>query len=305
MDNNQFLYADEMGTKNALDSRALELCLNNLKTDGWVLLRGFDSDLSVFSNLVSHFCVKLTFDPAREYVDQSTQKVDAGTGPIGLHIENGNTPFPPDIIGFYSKKSASSGSQTTICDGATIYEALSDDQKRMLSQTVTVSRTLPERLWKSYAVNEHPLLNHADEVDETHLDQILAIIPNQRGYLNDDGSLYYELDIYPLIQSQFSSKPAFANAILGPSFNYEPPVYTFADGSRINRQQKDELARLAEQYTLEIPWQDGDMVLLDNKRVMHGRRAITDYANRELYIGMGLLAAEARNDNSEIETNKA
>ena len=292
MNNNQFVYADDLGTENVLDNQVIDLCRSHLKSDGWILLRGFDSDLSVFSQLLSYFCAKLTFDPAREFVDESTQKVDAGTEPIGLHIENGNTPFPPDILGFYSKKSASSGSQTTICDGATIYEALSDELKQKFSQSVTVSRTLPERLWKSYAVNEHPLLNHADQVDETHLDQIMAIVPNHRGQLNNDGSLYYELDIYPLIQSQLSSKPAFANAILGPSFNYEPPVYTFVDGSRIDQDLKDEMARLAEQFTLEIPWQDGDMVLIDNKRVMHGRRAISDYANRELYIGMGLLAAQ-------------
>ena len=291
MNSNEFLQAGKLGTDNVMDSKILEQCQLKLEINGWVLLRGFDSNLNVFSNLVSHFCGRLTFDPAREYVDKSTQKVDAGTDAIGLHIENGNTPFPPDIVGFYSKKSASCGSQTTLCDGAAVFKALSDELKQTFSQTVTVSRTLPEKLWKRYAANEHPALNHADEVKSSHLDQILALVPNHRGRLTEDGSLHYELDICPLIRSQLSNKPSFANAILGPSFNYEPPVYTFADGTRINRKLKDELANLAEEFTVEIPWQDGDMALIDNKRVMHGRRAITDHENRELYIGMGLIAA--------------
>ena len=291
MNNSNFLLADSLGTTNPLHTDVLHHCEQNLKSNGWVLLRGFDNNINIFSELVAHFCSKLTFDPAREYTDKSTQKVDAGTAAIGLHIENGNTPFPPDLVGFYSKKSASNGSQTTICDGSAVFQALSDEMKQKFSQTLTVSRTLPEQLWKSYAANEHPAINCINEVDASHIDEILAIVPNHRGRLNEDGSLYYQLDISPLIASQLSNQTAFANAILGPSFNYEPPHYQFADGSEISADLKQELEDLAEEFTLEIPWQDGDMALIDNKRVMHGRREITDQANRELYIGMGLLAA--------------
>ena len=291
VNNTNFLHADTFGTTNTMDSDVLRTCENTLKRDGWVLLRGFDHNITIFSELVAHYCSKLTFDPARQYCDKSTQKVDAGTGAIGLHIENGNTPFPPDLVGFYSKKSANFGSQTTICDGSAVFQALSDELKLKFSQTLTVSRTLPEQLWKSYAVNEHPAINNIDEVDASHIDEILAVLPNHRGRLNEDGSLYYQLDISPVIASQLSNQIAFANAILGPSLNYEAPHYKFADGSDISAGLKQELESIAEEFTLEISWRDGDMTLIDNKRVMHGRRAISDQANRELYIGMGLLAA--------------
>ena len=45
---------------------------------------------------------------------------------------------------------------------------------------------------------------------------------------------------------------------------------------------------IAETSTHEINWQDGDIAILDNTRVMHGRRAIAD-ANRNLFIGMGTI----------------
>ena len=45
---------------------------------------------------------------------------------------------------------------------------------------------------------------------------------------------------------------------------------------------------IAETATHEINWQDGDIAILDNTRVMHGRRAIAD-ANRNLFIGMGMI----------------
>ena len=66
-----------------------------LNSDGWALLRGFDMDMSSFSAITSQLCKTITFDPARENTNKSTQKVDAGLGPIGLHIENGNTPVCP------------------------------------------------------------------------------------------------------------------------------------------------------------------------------------------------------------------
>ncbi|MGR3520867.1 MAG: TauD/TfdA family dioxygenase [Roseovarius sp.] len=46
------------------------------------------------------------------------------------------------------------------------------------------------------------------------------------------------------------------------------------------------LRELAESCTVEINWQDGDIAVIDNTRVMHGRRAIKD-ADRQLFIGMG------------------
>ena len=289
MKSSHFLTAQQFNTSNATDNAVIQACRNRLEDKGWVIMRGFNADINIFSQLISNFCSKLSFDPARDFSNESTQKVDAGTAAVGLHIENGNTPFPPDIIGFYSKRSAKNGSQTTLCDGVEVYQQLSAALKYQFSQTLTVSRTLPERLWKSYAANEHPLLTNIDEVESCHLQEILSIVPNHRGSLNEDGSLNYELDICMLVNSALSQKLAFANALLGPSFNYEAPRYKFADGNVISDALKHDLAALAEKFTMEIPWQDGDIALIDNKRIMHGRRAIIDDENRELYIGMGQI----------------
>ena len=85
-----------------------------------------------------------------------------------------------------------------------------------------------------------------------------------------------------------SNGKAFANAILGPSHNYEPPVYRLDDGSVVSADEIKELRDIAETCTVEINWQDGDVAVIDNTRVMHGRRAIKDQ-DRTLFIGMGRL----------------
>jgi len=273
-------------TNQTISTEVLAQARQQLKENGWALLRGFEHDIEKFSELVHGFCSKLTFDPAREFTNNSTQKVDAGTAAIGLHIENGNTPFPPDLVAFYSRKSAQTGSQTTLCDGAQLYSAMPERIKQLFQSPLVVSRNLPPALWKSYVANEHPQLDDAAQVSPQHLQELMDMLPGQTGEINETGDLHYRLRLSPVLND--GGKLSFANAILGPSFNYEAPCYQFDDGNVISEALKQELAELAEQFTLELNWHDGDMVLIDNRRVMHGRRAIEGDPNaRQLVIAMG------------------
>ncbi|MFB1037033.1 MAG: TauD/TfdA family dioxygenase [Sinobacterium sp.] len=267
-----------------------------LNESGWVLLRGFNASLPKFSELLKQFCSELTFDPAREFADKSSQKVNAGKDPVGLHIENGNTPFPPNLVAFYSAKSAKQGSQTTVCDGAELFINMPKELRQAWQQTVTVSRRLPSHLWRQYVVNQHPDVSCITKVTEKHLSDFIAINKHQRGKVNADDSLDYELDIQPcLLVKNLTIKGenqtqqfVFANAILGPSYNYEKPNYTFPNGEALSETLISKTAELAEKHTQEIHWQDGDIAIINNKRVLHGRRAIIgNLTDRELFIGMG------------------
>lgn len=282
-------------TNDLIDEKTVTLAKQHLAKEGWVLLRGFNSNLNKFSELLQQFCQQLTFDPAREFADNASQKVNAGKESVGLHIENGNTPFPPQYVGFYSAKSAKSGSQTTVCDGRELFNNMPDNLQQKWQQGVTVSRQLPAHLWRKYVAAQHPKVNSVSEVEEKHLADFIAVNPNQRGTINSDGSLDYQLDIQPCLVNKREDFPnkesheiAFANAILGPSFNYQKPIYTFADGEQVSDLLIKQTTDLAEKYTHEVSWQDGDVVLIDNKRVLHGRRAIHgELADRQLYIAMG------------------
>lgn len=276
------------GSDREIGDDALAALRARLAEDGWAVLRGFDVDMAAFSALTARVCRRITFDPARAMAEDNTQKVDAGLGPIGLHIENGNTPVCPDVVLFYSARAAFEGSQTTICDGREVAARFDEDRRARWSRPVTVRRRLPELLWKRYLANEHPAISRPEEVREEHILQFQAAIPNQSFQLNADGSLDYGLTIAPIRASNLSGGAGFANAILGPSHNYEPPTYAFADGEVVGADEIEEIRAIAEDCTHEINWQDGDVAVIDNTRVMHGRRAIVD-AERQLFIGMGAL----------------
>ncbi len=61
---------------------------------------------------------------------------------------------------------------------------------------------------------------------------------------------------------------------------------TLDDGPVVSSDEIEDLCAIAESCTVEINWQDGDVAVLDNTRVMHGRCAIKD-ADRQPHIGMG------------------
>lgn len=53
-----------------------------------------------------------------------------------------------------------------------------------------------------------------------------------------------------------------------------------------------DLRKIAKTYTVGTSWRDGDVAVIDNTRVMHGRRAIGDQ-DRQLDIGTGRLGGQA------------
>jgi Taurine catabolism dioxygenase TauD, TfdA family len=50
---------------------------------------------------------------------------------------------------------------------------------------------------------------------------------------------------------------------------------TFGDGARLDRDAVNVATRLSEELSFNIPWERGDVALVDNFVTMHGRRPFT------------------------------
>lgn len=260
----------------------------SLLRQGYVRLPTYSTDPAALSRLLKGLCRQLTFDPARASAGDGLQAVDAGTDAVGLHIENGNTPLPPDIVAFQSVQSASRGAQTTLCDGVAVLKQLSPALRRRFSEPYTMTRYLPRVIWQRY-VAEALKLDSAAQADRRALEYFMSQIPGQTFSDAEDDGIDYTLQIPAIRQDNLSARPAFANALLGPSWNYQAPTYRFSGGDVIDDSTLAELRSLGERYTREVAWADGDIVIIDNKRVMHGRRRIdVPLSERRLVIGMGL-----------------
>jgi len=278
------------GDGRSLDSVEKAELLAVLAQAGFLILRGFSADLGSFSTLVQRVSLRVSLDPARQFHGgKVAQKVDAGYDAIGLHCENGNNPFLPHLCWFFCEKAAKEGSQTTVCDGFPVWDALAPaTRERFLAQPIQYSRNVEAVKWKTFVFHS---LQGRKPLEQIEYNDLAAIYEGRQGAsaeLKPDGSIHYVYQVPAAHPTQFSERLAFANSILGPSYNYEKPKITFADGTPFSEQLVAEISEVTERFTEDIEWQAGDVVLIDNTRVMHGRRAIKD-PQRTIYNALSFL----------------
>lgn len=272
--------------------------LKKLSRFGAVLLRGFDSNILEFSKLVENVTPSIAIDPARDFFAKNVQLVDSGTNEIGLHCENGTTPLLPEVVWFYCERAALSGSQTTLCDGIKVWNLLSPEARHILQKNrIRFSRNVSNALWVKYIKHHFSHLSDVNLITQKMLDEVFNRIDGAIARINSDGSLH-------LSHSQFTARPsflnqeiAFANSLFTPSHNYEAPEISFENGEPIPAWLLNEAKKKCNLVTSEIDWQNGDIILIDNTRVMHGRRKISD-TNRKLFTSLGFLSSDDKKINS-------
>ncbi|WP_434041193.1 MULTISPECIES: TauD/TfdA family dioxygenase [Sorangium] len=281
------LITAERGTP--LDVLDRSIAMEMLADAGFLLLRGFDASLREFSRLVRRMSARITLDPARSLHGGVAQKVDAGLDAVGLHCENGNSPFMPHLCWFFCEKAASVGSETTVCDGYRVWDALAPAaQRAFLDRDIVYSRRVEAAKWKGFVYHA---LQGKKAIEDITVDDLLSLAEGRPGTVIrpcDDGAIYYEFQVPAARETLFSDRIAFANSILGPSYNYEKPRITFADREAIPPSLLGEVVRVTEAVTMDVAWQDGDVLLIDNTRVMHGRRAILD-PRRTIYNALSFI----------------
>jgi alpha-ketoglutarate-dependent taurine dioxygenase len=258
---------------------------------GYVVLRGFACDVQGFADLVRAHSSRISLDPARRVHDKDgkvlAQKVGEGLGAIGLHCANGNSPFWPDLCWFFCAQAPKVGSQTTVCDGAAVFNDLAPQMRAALrAQDIVYTRRVGETLWKNHV--RHADMGGPDATDTpTCYARLLALVnhgASTKIELHADDSVTYSFRTPAILErSTFSpGRPAFANSIFGPSLKDECPTITFADGTPLTGEMRASLDAVCARHTANVGWQDNDIVVIDNARVMHGRHRIED-TRRTIY----------------------
>jgi alpha-ketoglutarate-dependent taurine dioxygenase len=244
------------------------------KSSGMILFRDFKLTEQTFPAFVDLFTSQFLIDygnskkPAGGFV----QSVTIGSKPIELHCENATSAERPDIIWFYCATPAVSGGETTVCDGVAVWNELSNSTKEsFLNKKVRYTITVPREVY----------LNKDKEI-------ILRVgalkLAGTTYRFNDDESLTIEYVVSAVNQTKYGYELAFANSLTGPYPDYKK---TFADRSEIPEAMFQEIRGLHEQLTEKIPWQAGDLVMIDNSRYLHGRCAFNDQ-QRRLFTLMSL-----------------
>jgi hypothetical protein len=199
---------------------------------------------------------------------------------IFLHHEMAQTPIYPSKLFFFCEQAAATGGATPICRSDILLEQLRQQVPEFVAQCeakgVRYSQTMPGqedmesgqgRSWRS------TLSAETQQEAEVKLRNL--------GYSWDwqiDGSLTVTTPVLPAVRELSSGKTVFFNQLIAAfrgwkdARNSGDKSICFGDGTAIDADHMAVAISLADKLTFDIPWQTGDVALVDNFLTMHGRR---------------------------------
>jgi alpha-ketoglutarate-dependent taurine dioxygenase len=256
------------------------------KAHGALLLRGFRADIDDFGTFARQFCSTSVFNesPGRQPMDpnRNVHTVDAGAGPFSLHPELSREPWKPDAAFFGCMIAPKEGGATTICDGVALAREMPEDVRRGLEsrRLLYVKPTWPALLQFWFGTQEP---------SDAELASPPPGCPYQFRRIPDRGIVRY-FSRPALHRPMFIDAPAFGNFLLFARFNNKRPDHPILDdGRQVPEEWLQAIKATGDRLAVPIAWREGDVVMLDNTRFMHGRTAITDPGERLIATFFGYL----------------
>lgn len=270
--------------KDEVDARLIET--------GTVLFRGFD----IVSPDDFHYAVEGYGEPGFTYADSLSNAVrvnltsrvfTANEAPadvsIYLHHEMAQTPYYPGKLFFSCMIAPETGGATPICRSDIVFEQLTKAEPDLVAalrlQGVRYSNTMPAiddpnsgqgRSWRS------TLSRDTKAAAEARLDEL--------GYnyvWNADETLRVTSPALPAIRELPDGSESFFNQLIAAfrgwkdSRNDPSKSVTLGNGEPLDVRALQTAIHIADEVSYDLNWQAGDVALLDNYRVMHGRRPFT------------------------------
>ena len=213
---------------------------------------------------------------------------------IFLHHEMAQTPISPDKLFFFCKAAADSGGATPVCRSDELYAALEKADPKLatdfLDKGLKYTTNMPAeddinsgqgRSWKS------TLSVESKQEAEEKLQEL--------GYSwewSSDNSLKAVTPILPAVKILDNGLKVFYNQLIAAYMGWdgvrEDPsrAITFGDGTKIPASGLEMVVKLSKVFTYDVNWQDGDVVLVDNKMAMHGRRPYSGERKRQVLVAL-------------------
>jgi alpha-ketoglutarate-dependent taurine dioxygenase len=212
---------------------------------------------------------------------------------IFLHNENSHTESWPMKIFFFCATAAQQGGETPIADCRRIYERIDPaTRERFLQKQIMYVRNFGDGLgypWQQVFKTDDP-----GEVEsycrgngittEWKPDglRVRYVRPAAARHPRSGAMVWFNHGTFFHISTQ---EPAIREALLASMAEEDLPYNTFyGDGSPIEPQALEHLRSIYEDETVAFPWQEGDLLMLDNMLVAHGRAPFV--GPRKTLVGM-------------------
>jgi len=199
---------------------------------------------------------------------------------IYLHHEMAQTPIYPSKLFFFCELAAGSGGATPLCRSDMLLERLIESVPEFIAQCeakgVRYTNTMPSsddaasgqgRSWRS------TLSTQTTAGAEARLAQL-----NYQWQWQGDESLTVTSPVLPAVKELGNGNKVFFNQLIAAfrgwkdRHNAMNKTIMFGDGTEIPASAMAIAIELADELSFDVPWQTGDVALVDNYLVMHGRR---------------------------------
>jgi len=247
---------------------------------GVLLFRGFDLKTNEITEVTDVYTERYAVDATRRAKrfnqsvvrDVDYHNIEKGDSSVLLHSEASFTPAWPEIIWFYCHIPPKDGGNTILCDGVKLWEKLS-----VMTQDIFLSEPVRYEL-KIPIAKKRPGKGKRPWVSRT---------PGLKGGIIDwnTGLLHTAQLRYAVQEGRSTNNLCFANHLIV-TLESEPQLTgrTMSSGLDIPENIMDEILYNANQLTYDHKWQKGDYLMIDNKRMMHGRREIQRDDPRDIVV---------------------
>lgn len=282
----------EADAAEALGTLDPALVMARYRVHGALLLRGFDYDLDGFRAFCRRFCptAAINESPGRANLGDAAevQSVNLGEDAFPLHPELSREPWKPDTAFFACLSPPREGGETTLCDGVALAAALPAPVREGLAarRLVHMMPTWPE-LFAFWLGTPDP--------DAALLANPPPMCP-YRFLTLASGQVVRSFSRPALHRPMFSDGLAFGNFLLFARYHAGRRDFPLLDNLTTVPDAWTEAARdCGERLSYPHAWRQGDILMLDNTRFMHGRRPIRDARERSIVTYFGYLADAPHN----------
>lgn len=247
--------------------------INKYHNHGIILFKNFNINPIKFDKFVKKFTLKYSNDATRRelrFGNINLRNVDSGNHQIELHSESSFTVTCPEIIWFYciTPPKKNEGGNTKICDGINLWTALDIDTKKFFLKNPTIFHNRIKLKDNKNLKNQIWFLNKIGCYDEK--------IDWKNGFL------YFKYKKFLVNKIKNFDKFIFANHLLSVKQEDQIIKCTYDNNKKIPKKIMKEIYDKAEDLTYHHNWQQGDLIMINNKRFIHGRSKIEKRSNRDI-----------------------
>ena len=278
-----------------------------------ILFRGFEATVEQFEQLTSSFTEDFlsyqgggfTIGPFSRSTINDNKTLLTATGKtqefaLPLHGEMYYLGRPPDLIWFYCATPVTEGGETTIGDGAAIFRDLPEETQNLFRERrIRYERHLSDGNWQlAYQTDDRSVVERfccANGLGLTWGDDGSAVTCYRCSALRTDvhGNTCFINSLLVLALTELAILSGDVATAVPEAANLKPDfVVRWEEGSRIDPTILKQIGKACGRNEVPISWQKGDILMVDNRSILHGRRQSSG-RDRKILVRMGTLKGKA------------